>query len=38
MLGNHGRRVVGGSYAEHRRRFASAAQMRQRRLGSYQSA
>ena len=38
MLVNHSRRVVGGGYAERRRRLASASQIRQRRLGSYQSA
>ena len=35
---NHGRRAGGGRYAERRLRLASASQMRQRRLGSYQSA
>ena len=38
MLVNHCRRAVGGGYAERRRRLASASQIRQRRLGSYQSA
>jgi len=37
VLVNPGGRAVGGGYAERRRRLASASQMRQRRLGSYQS-